>query len=515
MSTGTQENVVSSGAAASATVSARRPWWSGRRLVQGGAVLLALVYVVALAVTWIANATIGEPGIYRGGRWHEGASKLTVTTVAADSPLSELREGDSIVAIDGKLITDSLMYGWFSRRPGDRTLLTVEHGPAWDGRLLRQQEDFAIILGSRMSMPIFVATLLIYPAVGLMAVLVSVVLGILRPMDKAARLLIVGEMCYAYALLLDIWGTMGLVYVNWLTQAFFVVFVLGTSALLHLSLTFPIESPVLAWLEKHGPIALRPVGGLTFVGYLVPLAAVVGFVKGEVIASNQVIAVIVVMLMLSMVALFRNYRRAKTEVARAQLRWMIVGLGIGVAGMVLSPETGLPFVDPGLYPIAVTVGAWIVFPGAVAMAILRYRLFDIDVIINRSLVYGLLTAMLAAVYFGGVVLLQPLFQLFTNRGSDFSVAVSTLVTALSFNPLRHRVQTAIDQRFFRHKYDAVQTLAAFGAAVRDEVDLTRLTQDLLNVVQETMEPSHLSVWLAPSAELAAEADRSPVQRLAA
>ena len=139
-------------------------------------------------------------------------------------------------------------------------------------------------------------------------------------------------------------------------------------------------------------------------------------------------------------------------------------------------------------------------PISMGIAILRYRLYEIDTLINRTLVYGSLTATLVALYFGGIVLLQRLFVVLTGERSTLAVVVSTLVIAAVFNPLRRRIQSFIDRRFYRRKYDAAKTLEAFSAKLRDETDLDALNDDVVGVVRETMQPVLVSLWLRPDPE---------------
>jgi hypothetical protein len=137
-------------------------------------------------------------------------------------------------------------------------------------------------------------------------------------------------------------------------------------------------------------------------------------------------------------------------------------------------------------------------PVAIGIAVLRYRLYDIDLVINRTLVYGSLTISLVLVYFGGVALLQRLFLALTGGASQLAVVASTLIIAALFNPLRRRMQGFIDRRFYRRKYDAARTLETFSAKLRDETDLEKLGDDLVRVVRETVQPAHTSLWLRPA-----------------
>jgi CBS domain containing-hemolysin-like protein len=138
----------------------------------------------------------------------------------------------------------------------------------------------------------------------------------------------------------------------------------------------------------------------------------------------------------------------------------------------------------------------------VGIAILRYHLYDIDLIIRRTLVYGSLTVLLAAVYFGGVALIGAIFQALTLREQEpqFVIVVTTLAIAALFNPLRRRIQWLIDRRFYRRRYDANKVLHTFSVRLRDETDLDRLTQELEGVVGQTMQPAHLSLWLRTRAD---------------
>jgi hypothetical protein len=142
-------------------------------------------------------------------------------------------------------------------------------------------------------------------------------------------------------------------------------------------------------------------------------------------------------------------------------------------------------------------------PVAIGFAVLKYRLYDIDVIINRTLVYGSLTAMLLALYFGGVATTQTVFRAITGQEQQpqLAVVISTLVIAALFDPSRRRIQSFIDRRFYRRKYDARKTLEAFSARLREETDLQTLNDDLAGVIRETMQPTHVSLWLRPDRPL--------------
>ena len=139
----------------------------------------------------------------------------------------------------------------------------------------------------------------------------------------------------------------------------------------------------------------------------------------------------------------------------------------------------------------------IALPAAIGIAILKYRLYNIDLVINRTLVYGSLTVTLVALYFGGIVVLQRFFVLLTGQQSTLAVVASTLLIAALFTPWRRRIQSFIDRRFYRSKYDARKTLEIFSARLREETNLDAVSDELVGVVRETVQPAHVSLWLRP------------------
>jgi len=195
--------------------------------------------------------------------------------------------------------------------------------------------------------------------------------------------------------------------------------------------------------------------------------------------------------------------RRAVGVERQQLKWLAYAAG-GLAIVSILIIITIAIATPRWYEwvanailVAVTPGV----PVAIGIAILRYRLYDIDILINRTLVYGSLTAILAGVYFGSVTATQALFSILTDQQElpQLVVVTSTLLIAALFNPLRRRIQSFIDRRFYRSKYDARKTLEAFSVKLREETDLQALNKDLVGVVAETMQPAHVSLWLRADA----------------
>ncbi|TCC02636.1 hypothetical protein [Kribbella soli] len=218
----------------------------------------------------------------------------------------------------------------------------------------------------------------------------------------------------------------------------------------------------------------------------VPSASTVGDLAAPVLAAG---------LVFGLVALAVRFRRSR-GVERQQISWMFY-LGALLIGSI-PVTTALSFTNLSLAGIPVSelafAGLLLAIPGAVGLAILRYRLYDIDVVINRTLVYGALSVTLGAAYVGSVLLLQLVLSPVT-QGSGLAVAVSTLLVAGLFRPVRSRIQGLVDRRFFRRRYDAARTLEAFGTRLRDQLDLDALGTDLQSVVRDTMQPAHVTLWL--------------------
>jgi hypothetical protein len=201
-----------------------------------------------------------------------------------------------------------------------------------------------------------------------------------------------------------------------------------------------------------------------------------------------------------------RYRHVSGPMQRRQTKWVIFGLTAAITGWagVIILLTIVPSLQPGsvaadFVGATATAGLILLIPLSLTIAMLRHHLYDIDILINRTLVYGVLTAMLVAVYFGGVAATHAIFRALTGQQEQPQLAIvaSTLVIAALFTPLRHRIQRFIDRRFYRRKYDARKTLEAFSAKIRNETDLDALSDDLVGVVRETIQPAHVSMWLRP------------------
>jgi len=230
------------------------------------------------------------------------------------------------------------------------------------------------------------------------------------------------------------------------------------------------------------------------------------------VAAYAILPLLPLCMLASALSLVMRYRRSRGDV-RQQIKWIafaasLVALTylIAIVALFIHPSeiwfaAGLPlWLDLIEYAALLSITS---VPIAIGFAVLKYRLYDIDLIINRTLVYGSLTGALALVYFGGVTLTQALVRNISGQEQlpQLVIVASTLAIAALFNPLRRRIQAFIDRRFYRAKYDARKILEAFSVRLREETDLEALNEDLVEVVRETMQPAHVSIWLRPEKAL--------------
>jgi hypothetical protein len=285
---------------------------------------------------------------------------------------------------------------------------------------------------------------------------------------------------------------------NWVLLLFPIMFIM---------VLFPTGKPLTPrwnWLNFYGlGIIIIFIFLITFAESLAPgsgdatwtLPNPIGFLKTEwidVVVIPLLIA-IPIWIVLCTISLVVRFRQAQA-IEREQIKWLFYAGAIFVVFYAPSFIGDTYSQAENLWNLLLPIGMTAI-PVAIAVAILRYNLYDIDVIIRRTLQYAVLTGMLAVVYFGSVVLLESLFENLTRQESPIVIVISTLVIAAFFNPLRRRVQRFIDRRFYRQKYNAEQTLANFAAVARDEVDMEVLTGAMLAVVEETLQPEKVGLWL--------------------
>src|SRR5919107_2140700 len=287
----------------------------------------------------------------------------------------------------------------------------------------------------------------------------------------------------------------------WLTSW---VWVFGLGLIVFLDLLFPngrLPSARWRWFARFTAVVLLPAA---IVGALSPGRILSSTLHNPLgieelpNASKAVEAFMYALVVVGASSMLARLRHAG-RLERQQIKWFAYATAVAIIGVILKntvyPAASVRWVWwVGL--VLTTVGV-VSSPVAMGIAIFRYRLYQIDILINRTLVYGSLTAVLATVYLGGVVLLQYAFRALTGERSQLAVVASTLIIAALFIPLRRRIQGFIDRRFYRRKYDAAKTLEAFSAKLRDETDLDALNAELVGVVRETMQPAHVSLWLRP------------------
>jgi hypothetical protein len=326
--------------------------------------------------------------------------------------------------------------------------------------------------------------------------MIGLIVFLLRPKSTAARLLLLAGGSIFLATRIG-WAatTTGtyfappLIWYPYFVAEFFWGWVFFPSLIL-LMLIFP--RPV--WPATRFP-RLTPA-----LFFLIPMAVTIYVVlTGQEMPANALLAAEALLIFAAATAaVVMAFRHRTNRVARAQVTWVAFGIALSI-GVTLTAYlldySGIYVLTDSLLEQIISWPVALALPFCLAIAILRYRLFDIDVIIRKTLVYMVLTILLGLVYFGVVVLLQALFESAAGEQSPIAIVISTLVIAALFAPLRRRVQAVIDRRFFRKKYDAQLILAQFAQTARDETEMAGLTAELLRVVQETMQPEAVQLWL--------------------
>jgi len=427
------------------------------------------------------------------------SAQPSVTLALNYGPTSALAVGDSVLAVNGIPI-ETVLDTWHR--------YYAVQAPDWaPGTVLTYTVDRA---GQTLTVPVTLARSDLGAALSLSAgpsglaagiqfiaspffFLVSLATFLLRPRQPAAHALLHIGTAFLFQITTTVpslpwlffpWTRTGLPWDHWMGAIL--------PGLLYLALAFPAAKwPLRRWprLIVLGVYLLPELALNT--AYVTRLYDRAGYER----LAGLIYAVTALTVLVTTVAsLIHSARTLRDPVSRSQLKWITVGMlsfvVVGIGGWFAG------YLGARLDVVQIIGNAgWFLFPVTLAIAITRYRLFDIDVIIRRTLIYSSLSAVLALVYFGTVVVLEGLLRGATGGDSPIAIVLSTLVIAALSVPLHTRVQRAIDRAFYRRKYDAAKTLAAFGAQARDETDLERLSAQLVGAVEEAMQPAHVALWL--------------------
>jgi hypothetical protein len=483
-----------SGANRLASANERR-WTAGSFLAAGFALFL-FVYNLGFSI-W--STTLPSDGWMFAGILNLEEPVVIFTKNILGEP-SSIQPGDKLLAINGETIQHlaDAAHAFFRLQPPN-----WPDGTVLEYTLLRQGQTLSVeVPVRRLSFWQYFGA---YNQVGISQwvqlvggfffLIVSLVVFLLRPSNRAAHALLLIGVTF---------GLIGVPYNSSITTFLypqppisipFDGWTLGINAsLMYLVLVFP--HPKLP-LRKYPRLTIAllyltwPVAFNT--AYLLNLDDRMGYLK----AAFAIYPIQIVLLMgIAVVSLVHSAWKVRDPVGRSQFKWMLAGvfsfvfLGIGgwLVSAYLFPET----MEEGNW-LLTTIG-WFLLPLCLAIAILRYRLFDIDLVIRRTLQYAVISGLLSLVYFGGVALLQAIVG---GQSSPLIITITTLAIAALFNPLRRRVQDFIDRRFYRQKYDAEQALASFAAAARIETDLSQLCSQVLTTVRGTLQPEQVVIWLQP------------------
>ncbi|MGE5263521.1 MAG: hypothetical protein ACM3S0_09080 [Acidobacteriota bacterium] len=464
--------------------------------VRVGGLMVALLFLALSGAFLVWHLAFPSDG----ARLEPGEPAWTSNGLAV-TPLIEmangLRRGDVVIEVDGRSMETwaQAIFQWGAARPMQTSNQPLVYA------VMRNGQRVAL---NAPSMPYPLDAILVKNWSTLLftffSQFVMTCVFLIKPNDRAARALFL----WAWSLSHTYTWALGLQMSDLLNGVGYWLYQMSASGLwlvywganLEFAMVFPRPSPILQrrpWTRRliyFSPFAI-------FFAYLAVSRAITPTMLtwlGRWMIGNWLVAFI--FLSLSAYFVWDGYRSSQDPADRRKVRWLIFAFvlcgGIGlclwfIPGIIL----GQPLIDANALGLSL-----LPFPVILAIAVLRYQLFDIDIIIRRTLIYGVLTALLAFLYFGSILSLGQVSSALTGaQQPEIVTSVSTLAIAALFTPLRQRVQNAIDRRFFRHKYDATQVLAAFSATVRDEVELEKLAERLLAVVDETMQPTRVSLWM--------------------
>jgi hypothetical protein len=466
--------------------------WSGASWVAAISALLMLIFAFSSVAHRYRLPTDGWSMIQREGSFNNTDALMVENVMGFPS---NLRPGDVLLQIGGKDVD-----------PDHLPLFGIEPPLHWNAgqlavyRVKRGNEILNLLIplghweGNRYAA--WLATRMISVVPGLAyAILASLVFS-LRPGNRSAQVLLfmgavnlamnAGQMTVPLSST-DFFDPFAFISVNFLDYFAWGVLLFPTITLL--TLVFP--KPKWFFQRYPGLVLLLLYGATLFLFILTGWSRQVGW---------GMVALFALLALVSAIHSFLDARR--DPIARAQVGWVLMGLSILLVWRFFENIVLILLISQNINVDIGGTGAQILeilstlaFPITLAIAILRYRLFDIDVIIRRTLVYALLTITLGGVYIGGIVLLQQVFRIMFGQESSLAIVISTLAIAAMFNPLRQRMQEVINRRFYRQRYNAESALVSFSAASRSEVDLGQLSDRLLLVVDETIQPEHAELWI--------------------
>jgi PDZ domain len=412
------------------------------------AVVVGVLYLAALGVGWTALSRAGDYGVLATVAGPDGRPALASLVPEGPAERAGIHAGDVLLAVDGAPVDADTHWDALyrtTRASGQSSTLTIQAGSAdVAGTASGAMQDHVVTLQSRAANVDVRSRTISYGVTGLSLLALGMVVLLRRPTARPAWMYLLFAGAAAFGLATAVW-TIGLKDA-WVDRSHMASTALASAALLHLFLVFPTPSQPLGGWRWPWPSARPPFAIAIVVVYVVPVLAALVWTDTQL--GPYLYLLDMVWVAIACGVLVRQYRGAAGPTARAQLLWMLSGLSIALlatlVGVVLPPLSGWRI---ELLPRSLAAALWVLFPLSIGIAIVRYRLFEIDVLINRALVYGMLTAIVAGVYGGSTALLQRLSPALTGQQSDVVAVIAAFIAAIAFTPVKNRLQAAVDRRF--------------------------------------------------------------------